>query len=45
MTPFADRLVAATREKNSVLMVGIDPRLDLFRLLCFRPRKKRAGAA
>lgn len=29
MKPFADRLAAAIREKNSVLMVGIDPRLDL----------------
>lgn len=29
MQPFADRLCDAIRERRSVLMVGIDPRLDL----------------
>src|SRR5690625_1767772 len=44
MTPFADRLAAAIHEKNSVLMVGIDPRLDLFPASVLQAAEEAGGS-
>ncbi len=43
MTNFADRLIDACRKKNSLVMVGIDPRLDQLPDAVVKPAMKRHG--
>lgn len=45
MKSFADRLVAAIRDKNSVLMVGIDPRLELLPPEVLRAAEEPGGSS
>lgn len=44
MQPFADRLCDAIRERRSVLMVGIDPRLDLLPPSVVQSAKREAAS-